>query len=81
MFKCFDNNQLQNEILKCDQCNIPFNAYVQPRFLPCFETICFTCVNKIEKEVINKKFKCSVCFEDHFITDIGFAVNKKMYAL
>ena len=42
MFKCFDNNKLQNEILNCDQCNVPFNVYDQPKFLPCGST----CVNE-----------------------------------
>ncbi len=53
MFKCYDSIKLPNNILKCDQCKEPFNAYNQPRFLSCSETICSTCVVKIEKEALN----------------------------
>ena len=81
MFKCFDNTKLQNEILKCDQCNVPFNAYDQPRSLPCGDTICSACVAKIEREATNQKFKCSICKRDHYIPEEGLALNKKICAL
>jgi len=78
MFKCYDSIKLPNNILKCDQCKEPFNAYDQPRFLPCGETICSTCVVKIEKEATNSKFKCGICMKDHFIPEEGFPINKKI---
>jgi len=81
MFKCYDTNKLQNDILKCDKCQVPFNSYDQPKFLPCHETICSACVNKIEKEAINQKFKCILCLEEHTIPNNGFPINKKIYAL
>lgn len=81
MFKCYDTSKLQNEILKCDECKVSFNSYDQPRILPCGETICSTCLLKIEKRAMNKRFKCSLCLADHYIPDNGFAINKKMYAL
>jgi hypothetical protein len=80
MFKFNDIINLQKNILKCDQCKVAFNPYDQPRFLPCGETICSTCMFKIEKETINRKFKC-VCLLDHYIPDNGFPINKKIYEL
>lgn len=56
----------------------PFNDYDQPKFLPWHETICSSCVVKIEKEAINKKYKCSNCLGDHYIPENGFPINKKM---
>ncbi len=76
MFKCYDHFKLQNNILKCDQCKEPLNAYDQPKFLPCGETICSSCVVKIEKVAFNKKFKCNICLEDHSIPDNSFPINK-----
>jgi hypothetical protein len=76
MFKCYDSNKLKNEILKCDKCRIPFDEYCQPKFLPCFKTICTTCELTIHKEAINKRFKCGVCLNDHHIPDNGFVLNE-----
>ena len=81
MFTCYDSIKLPNNILKCDQCKEPFNAYDQPKFLPCHETICSICVVKIEQEAINSKFKCGICMKDHCIPEEGFAINKKIYEL
>jgi hypothetical protein len=78
MFKCYDHSKLQNNILKCDQCNVPFNAYDQPRIISCGDTICSTCVIKIEKESVNKKFKCGICMKDHRMPEEGFPINKKI---
>ena len=55
MLKFHDHSKLQNEILKCDQCQESFNLYDQLRFLPCYETICSICVGKIEKKAISKR--------------------------
>ncbi len=70
-----------NDILKCDKCKIPFSSYDQPKSLACGETICSACSVEIEKEAINKKFKCILCLEEHTIPNNGFAINKKIYAL
>ena len=75
MFKCHDSNKIQNEILKCDQCKTPFDEYCQPKFLPCL-TICTTCELTIQKEAINKRFKCGVCSKEHYIPDDGFVLNE-----
>jgi hypothetical protein len=81
MFKCYDLSKIENYIFKCDQCKVPFDQYSQPKYLPCHETICSDCVVKIENEAINKKFKCAICLEDHYIPENGFALNKKVYDL
>jgi hypothetical protein len=81
MFKCYDHLKLKNDVLKCDQCSILFNEYDHPKFLPCHETICSNCAIKIEKEAINKKFKCNICLEDHYIPNDGFKLNKTKYDL
>jgi hypothetical protein len=72
---------LKNNILKCDKCKKPLDEYCQPKFLPCFKTICTICEMNIHKEAINKRFKCGVCLKDHFIPDDGFALNDKIYDL
>jgi hypothetical protein len=81
MFKCYDNTKLKNEILKCDQCNLPFDEYCQTKFLPCFKTICTTCELTIHKKAINKRFKCGVCAKDHFIPDDGFVIDETKFSL
>lgn len=81
MFKCYDHLKLKNEVLKCDQCSMLFNEYDHPKFLPCHETICSNCAIKIEKEAINKKFKCNICLEDHYISNNGFKLNKTKFDL
>ena len=72
---------LKNNILKCDKCKAPFDEYCQPKFLPCFKTICTTCELTIQKEAINKRFKCEVCTNDHYIPDDGFVIDETKYAL
>jgi len=81
MLKCYDQSKIESDILKCDQCKVPFNAYCHPKFLPCFKTICTECVFKIEKEALNKKFECGVCFNEHYIPENGFVLNEKVYQL
>jgi hypothetical protein len=76
MFKFYDSSKIQNEILKCDKCKAPFDEYCQPKCLPCFKTICTTCELTIHREALNKRFKCSVCLNDHIIPDDGFVLNE-----
>ncbi len=35
----------------------------------------------IQKEAINKQFKCGVCAKDHYIPDDGFVIDETKYAL
>jgi hypothetical protein len=72
---------LKNNILKCDKCKTPFDEYCQPKFLLCFKTICTKCELTIQKEAINKRFKCGVCLKDHYIPDDGFVIDETKYAL
>jgi hypothetical protein len=81
MFKCYNQSKIENDLLKCDQCNLPFDQYCEPKFLPCFKTICTKCVSKIEEEATNKCFKCEICSRDHCIPDGGFTLNEKIYNL
>jgi hypothetical protein len=72
---------LKNNILKCDQCNLSFDEYCQPKFLPCFKTICTKCEMTIHREAINKRFKCEVCSKDHLIPDDGFVSNEMAFKI
>ena len=74
-----NKSNLENDILNCDQCKIPFNDHDQQRILSCVETICSICLLKIEKEVINNHFKCSICLNDHYIPNDVFPINKKFF--
>jgi len=74
-----NKTDLKNNVLKCDKCRAQFDEYCQPKFLPCFNTICTTCEFTIKREAINKRFKCGVCGQDHLIPDDGFVLNKKIY--
>jgi hypothetical protein len=51
------------------------------QIFPCFKTICTTCELTIQKEAINKRFKCTVCLTDHLIPDDGFVLNEKILQL
>lgn len=66
-----------NDILKCDKCKIPFSSYDQPKSLACGETICSACSVEIEKEAINKKFKCILCLEEHTIVTMVLIYKRK----
>jgi hypothetical protein len=76
-----NKSDLKNTILKCDKCKKPFDEYCQPKFLPCFKTICTTCELTIQREAINRRFKCGLCLKDHYIPDDGFVIDETKYAL
>ncbi len=76
MIRTFDIDKFKINLLKCDQCKLPFGDYCVPKFLPCFKTICTTCEHKIHREAIDKRFKCGVCKKDHYIPDDGFVLNE-----
>ena len=68
----YEEAMLNNE-LNCIKCNQRLD---EPRILPCGETICAYCHLSIE--VKSEKFKCFVCDEDHFISEKGLPVNKRL---
>ena len=70
----FEETHIRN-LLTCNQCEVKFDDYEQPKSLPCGKMICSLCVEKIEKEAIKNKFKC-VCFKVHQIPEDGFAINE-----
>ena len=70
----FEETYIRN-LLKCSQCDEKFDDYEQPKSLPCGKIICSVCVNKIEKEAIERKFKC-ICLEEHIIPRTGFGINE-----
>jgi hypothetical protein len=67
--------------LTCNECKNQFNEYDQPKTLPCENTICATCEFTIQKEAINKRFKCRICTQYHDIPDNGFIINNEIYSL
>jgi hypothetical protein len=67
--------------LKCNKCKNQFNEYDQPKTLPCENTICTSCEFTIQREAINKRFKCSICTQYHDIPDNGFVINNEIYCL
>jgi uncharacterized protein YutE (UPF0331/DUF86 family) len=70
-----------NRLLKCEQCN---QRYIQPRFLPCGESICTNCLkNLIEEQssILIGKLKCCYCSEEHEIPERGFPISKKLEKL
>jgi hypothetical protein len=70
----FEETYIKN-LLKCNRCNEKFSEYEQPRSLPCGKIICSSCLDKIEKEADQSKFKC-VCSNEHQIPKEGFGINE-----
>ncbi len=68
-------------LIKCNQCEKVFTDYDQPKSLPCGETICSDCELKIQKEAINKRFRCVLCNEEHYLLEKGFPLNKIVLSL
>jgi hypothetical protein len=75
MLKCYDQSKIENNLLKCDQCKQKFDHYCQLRFLPT------TCVSRIDREAVNRKFKCGICLNEHQTPEDGFALNEKIHDL
>jgi uncharacterized protein YutE (UPF0331/DUF86 family) len=70
-----------NQLLKCEQCN---QRYIQPRNLPCGESICTNCLENLIEEQSAKligKLKCCYCSEEHDIPKRGFPISKKLEML
>jgi phage FluMu protein Com len=55
-----------NQVIVCPCC---LNVYVDPRMLPCGDTICFDCAKTIKEESGSEEIKCPVCQEVHKVSD------------
>ena len=50
------------DLLKCENCSQQYDEYSPPRILPCCgKTLCYTCIQSIEKQLKKNKFKCIAC--------------------
>jgi len=80
----YNKSFIQNNLLKCDQCSQQLNEHDQPKYLPCYKTICSKCELTIittNSKAIDNKFKCNICEKDHSIPNEGFVLNDRIYAL
>jgi hypothetical protein len=78
----FFEEEYINNLLKCDKCIQNFSKYDQPKSLPCGKIICDKCETLIYKESNKeRKFKCTLCSNEHSIPDEGFNLNDLAYSL
>ena len=71
----YEESEITN-VLKCEHCIKPYGEYYPPRILPCCgKTICYSCVESIEKQVKNNRFKCIACKKEKKMPNNGFLVN------
>ena len=64
------------DLLKCENCSQQYDEYSPPRILPCCgKTLCYTCIQSIEKQLKNNKFKCIACNKEDTIPNNGFQIN------
>ena len=60
------------DLLKCENCSQQYDEYFPPRILPCCgKTLCYTCIQSIEKQLKNNKFKCIACNKEDTIPNNG----------
>ena len=71
----YEENKISNA-LDCAKCE---ERLVDPRILPCGDTICLTCQSTLH--VDNKLFECISCIKTHSMPDEGLPVNKGLQAL
>lgn len=65
------------ELLKCQHCGQHYDEYYSAKILPCCnKTICYICVNSIEREAKHAKYKCIVCQIECEMPKKGFPVNE-----
>jgi hypothetical protein len=76
----FEEYYIRN-LLKCNQCNNNFNGYDLPKSLQCDKLVCNNCEIIIEKNAVNKKFKCEICLRDHIMSGEGLSINDLAYHL
>ena len=70
-----------DEVLACPNCN---EKLEEGKFLPCGESVCAKCIDKIiednekrrEGEESHREIKCQFCNEQHLIPLKGFPSNK-----
>lgn len=78
----FFEEEYINNLLKCHKCIQNFSKYDQPKSLPCGKIICDKCEKLIFKESNKeRKFKCTLCSNEHSIPDEGFNLNDLAYSL
>ena len=66
-----------SNLLKCHHCGQPYDQYYKPRMLSCCgDSICDTCVESLEKNSVDKKYKCVLCPKFGFVPDDGFPINQ-----
>ena len=70
------------DLLNCENCVQPYGEYYPPRILPCCQkTMCYKCVQLIENQAKNNKYKCISCNKEAIIPDDGFIVNNAVVKL
>jgi hypothetical protein len=78
----YQKSLIQDNILKCDQCNNQLTEHDEPKNLPCYNIICSTCEFTIRRNAnTEKRFNCRICLNDHFIPESGFVLNKRVNLL
>ena len=63
-----------NDLLSCFNCK---TVYVDPRTLPCGETLCLKCINSLYEKNMN----CPFCSEAHLMNPTEFKPNKTVLKL
>jgi hypothetical protein len=71
----YDSNQIDNELL-CKHCE---GRLVEPKLLPCGETICSLCETSIQ--VNDRMFDCLVCKDKHDMSKNGLPICKSLLKL
>ena len=68
----FDADRIQESLI-CTNCK---GFLIEPKTLPCGETICQRCLDHIMSQNLACKFKCCICEDLHSIPINGFQTNK-----
>ena len=71
----YDSNQVYNELL-CKHCE---GRLVEPKILPCGETIFSLCETSIQ--VNDRMFDCLACKQKHKMPKNGLTINKSLFKL
>ncbi len=68
-----------SNLLKCQHCSQSYDQFYKPRILSCCgNSICDTCIESLEKNVIkcHKKYKCVLCLNFGYVPVDGFPINQ-----
>lgn len=76
----YEETQIKS-LLKCEKCTQDYDKDDQPRFLPCHSSICNQCLSTIETQAQDRKFKCELCLEEHYLPEKGFTINQVLFKL